>query len=110
MDQFPASISAREKYEPAMFITKQAEADAYFEKCVQHCMRLGNEREEAEEIERDALGYFAGYFSHDVRARVEMLFRCKHPVFGAIAEVGAPTSVQAFEAGMRFGQALRDIQ
>ena len=110
MDQFPASISTRQKYEPAMFIIKQDEADAYFQKCVTHCMGLGNDREEAEEIERDALGYFAGYFSQEVRARVERLFKCKHPVFGAIAENGPPEALQAFEAGFRIGQALREIQ
>jgi hypothetical protein len=107
---FPDTISYREKYEPAMMITTQEEADAYFERCVQHCMRLGNERDEAEEIERSSLGYFAGYFSHEVRERVERLFKCEHPIFGSIAKNGPPTAVQAYEMGFRYAQELREIQ
>jgi hypothetical protein len=85
MTAFPANITSGEKYGPAMQITDQAEADAYFEKCVQHMMARGRSREEAEQIERSNLGYYAGYYDTETRERVERLFRCAHPVFGRIA-------------------------
>ena len=90
-----------EKYGPAMEMADQAQADAYFEDCILHSMSHGKTREKAEEIERANLGYFAGYYSDETRARVERLFRCQHPIFGAISEKGPPTSEEAFNAGMR---------
>lgn len=102
--ELPENITIGQKYEPAMEITDQAEADAYFEQLVAHTMRFGKSREEAEVIERVNLGYFAGYYSHEVRARVERLFKCEHPIFGAIAKRGAPTATEAFEAGLNYPQ------
>ena len=95
-----AKITIGDKYGPAMQITDQAEADAYFEKCVKHCMSFGKDRVEAESIERQNLGYYAGYYSDEVRRRIEQLFRCAHPIFGAISKVGAPTPEEAFQAGV----------
>lgn len=83
---FGATATYEEKYDPAMAITDQAEADGYFERLVQHNMSFGTMREEAEGIERANLGYWAGYYSHATRERVERLFRCAHPFFGSIAE------------------------
>ena len=71
MKGLPERITIGDKYTPAMHITDQAEADAYFEQLVAHGMREGISREIAEKIERANLGYFAGYYSHEVRARVE---------------------------------------
>ena len=81
-------ISIGDKYGPAMEMADQAEADRYFQECVAHTMAFGKTQEEAEKIERTNLGYYAGYYSAETRARVERLFRCAHPVFGAIAERG----------------------
>ena len=93
-------ITIGEKYGPAMEITEQAEADRYFRECVAHSiMAFGKTEEEAQELERDNLGYFAGYYNAKTRARVERLFRCAHPIFGAIAENGQPTPEEAMEAG-----------
>jgi len=93
-------ITIGDKYQPAMQITEQTEADAYFELCVAHTIRVrGLAREEAEQIERQNLAYFAGYFTAEIRERVERLFQCAHPVFGAIAAHGQPTAGQAFDAG-----------
>lgn len=99
--KFPQRITIGDKYRPAMEITNEAEAHAYFECCVEHCMSHGSSREKAEEIERANLGYFAGYYDDETRARVERLFLCKHPVFGAIAENGPPNAKEAFNAGTR---------
>lgn len=94
------NITIGEKYKPAMELTTQEEADVYFEQCVAHAMAWGSSREEAEKIERANLGYFAGYYDSDTRERVERLYRCSHPVFGSIAEKGAPTPDEAFAAGV----------
>lgn len=91
-----------DKYGPAMEITDQESADAYFEKCVDDCISKGNKsRATAESIERSNLGYYAGYYDNETRERVERLFKCSHPVFGSIAKHGPPTAEEAFEAGKR---------
>jgi hypothetical protein len=90
-----------------MIITDQAEADGYFAEIVEHLMTFPSSREraEAERIARSNLGYYAGCYTDEVRERVERLFACAHPVFGSIAEKGAPTPEQAFEAGYNLAKA-----
>ena len=100
-----SQMTLGEKYGPAMEITEQAEADAYFEECVKHSMiNFSMTRTEAEECERANLGYYAGYYSSETREHVERLFACSHPVFGKIAELGEPTAKEALEAGLRRGR------
>ena len=89
---------------PAMEITEQDDADqylaayvAYIQKCLDEEPRLDDMT--AEQIATNNLGYYAGYYSSDVRERVERLFRCAHPVFGSIKQNSAPTPEQALEAG-----------
>lgn len=102
MKRLPKKLTIGEKYGPAMEITDQAAADEYFEACVAHLMdNHGTERAEAETIERANLGYYAGYYSPETRARVERLFRCAHPVFGSIETNGSPTPLDAFTAGTK---------
>ncbi len=101
------NITIGDKYEPAMALLTQAEADAYFEELVAHTMSFGKSRAEAEAIERANLGYFAGYYSNETRERVEQLFRCAHPIFGSIAANGPPTAEQAFQAGLAAGKATK---
>lgn len=102
-------ITIRGKYSPAMEMKTQAEADAYFEELVRHSMQnFGKSRAEAEELERTNLGYYAGYYDDETRARVESLFHCAHPVFGSIAENGSPTPEEAFAAGQAFADRLKN--
>lgn len=103
-EPLPDKISIADKYRPAMLITDQAAADTYFARCVEHTMRFGKSAEEAAKIERINLGYYAGYYSHETRARVETLFRCAHPIFGSIAENGPPTPDAALAAGIKLAQ------
>lgn len=103
--RLPDKITIGDKYGPAMQITDPKEAQEYFQVCVEHCMRFGDTREEAEAIERGNLGYFAGYYGADTRARVERLFNCAHPIFGAIADKGSPTPAEAFMAGVALAKA-----
>ena len=103
-DDFPLLITLGKKYGPAMQITDQSKADAYFEKCVRHTMSHGKSQQESEAIERSNLGYYAGYYDKNTRERVERLFHCAHPIFGRIADRGTPTAKEAFEAGARLAQ------
>jgi hypothetical protein len=98
-------VTLDQMYGHAMEITDQAEADAWFERCVEYSMRDGRARAEAEAIERRNLGYYAGYYSNETRARVEKLFRCAHPIFGAIADKGPPEN--PFRMGLEMGQAAK---
>jgi len=103
MKTLPKQITFGAKYNPAMQIRTEAEAKDYFEVCVQHTMSHGNSREEAERIERQNLGYYAGYYDSETRERVERLFVCAHPVFGSIAKHGEPSPQTAFNTGMALG-------
>ena len=100
------NITIGEKYSPAMEITEQEAADAYFEELVNHnlaCRRRECKtpnRAAAESVERQNLGYFAGYYDSATRERVERLFKCSHPIFGSIATSGQPTAKEALAAGM----------
>jgi hypothetical protein len=106
MNALPEKITIGDKYRPAMEMKEQAEADAYFEQCVAHCMSFGKSREEAEKIERANLGYFAGYYGHETQERVERLFRCAHPIFGAIATNGRPSPEKILEMGIAAGSGV----
>ncbi len=104
--RFPDKVTIGELYFPAMKITDQAEADAYFEALVERQMRHGgNSRIEAEKVERSNLGYFAGYHDHETRLRVERLFRCAHPIFGPASQ-GRPTADEALDAGIKAGREI----
>lgn len=105
-------ITLGEKYGPAMEITEPAEAQAYFELCVEHCMSYDRTRQEAESIERENLAYYAGYYDDETRRRVEQLFSCAHPVFGKIADAnllhhGPITPEAAFEMGQRMAEKMK---
>lgn len=100
-------ITFGDKYGPAMEITDQDEADAYFELCVEHTMSWGRTREEAEQIEKENLGYYAGYCDHETRIRVERLFNCMHPFLGR-ASISVPTAEEAFKMGQERAKEEQD--
>lgn len=95
-----------EIYGPAMVIEDQVDADLHFEKLVWELVLLDPERDrvECERIVRENLAYFAGYYDGETRARVERLFSCEHPIFGAIAVNGRPTAEEAFQLGVEMGK------
>ncbi len=104
--RFPDVVTLGDKYGPAMKITDPAEATAYFEACVEHMMRMTDKtREEAETTERGNLGYWAGSYGAETRRRVERLFSCAHPVFGAIGDGDGPSEEEVLAAGMAAGVA-----
>jgi len=88
---------------PAMVITEKEDADQYFKDYVAFIQKYLDEKprtdgKTAEQIAKDNLGYYAGYYDHDTQLRVEKLFMCSHPIFGKAAN-GAPTPEEAFEMG-----------
>jgi hypothetical protein len=87
----------------AMEITTQEEANTLFEELVVETMAEHPEREAAESVVRAALGYFAGYYDHETRARVEHLFQCEHPILGAVKN-GVPLPEEIFRLGMKMGE------
>ena len=94
-----------ERYGQAMEVTTQQDADRIFAELVASA-RAANPTltlEAASDMERQNLGYFAGYYNDETRARVERLFRCAHPVFGPIAN-GKPTPEEAFQMGVDAGK------
>ena len=97
-------ITIGEKYRPAMEITNQDEADAYFEKCVVHNMGFGTSREEAERVEKTNLGYYAGYCDKKTAERVWRLFKCEHPILGRYY----PSPQEAFFAGQVHGKKMKE--
>jgi hypothetical protein len=102
--ELPDVMTIGEAYGPAMTITTQVKADEYFEALVQWSVTHEHQaREDAERIIRHNLGYYAGYYDSETRTRVERLFQCAHPIFGAIGEKGQPTPEQAFEMGKVLG-------
>ena len=113
--KLPLKITIGEKYRPAMEIKTQEEADNYFEDLVEHNLAMRQRREEipdvelAKKVERHNLGYYAGYYDSETRERVERLFKCCHPVFGAIAEKGQPTPEEAFELGQKWAREKKSL-
>lgn len=93
-----SELTYAEALEPAMGITKEADAHQYKEAYIQWHMKSVS-RERAEEIVNANLGYYAGYYSDEVRRRVEKLFICSHPIFGSLKDNGRPTSEEALKCG-----------
>ena len=105
-------LTVGESLDPAMKITDPEDAKQYKKAYVEYLDgHLKNNPDpngkSAEEVANSNLGYYAGYFSHEVRERVEKLFECAHPVFGSIKENGPPTPEQAFQTGLERGAKLR---
>ena len=93
-----------ELYEPAMEIAKRGDvetASRYFQELVDLIQKdlVSHNREEAVSIAHSNLGYFAGYYSNEVRAQVKRVFGSSHPLFGD----KIPTPKQAFDIGMAVG-------
>ena len=75
----------RETLGPAMEIEDPDEARTYFADLVSWMGTHGHTRDEATQITRSNLGYFAGYYSAETQARVLRVFGIEHPfVEGAV--------------------------
>lgn len=98
-----------ESLKPAMKITDQKDADQYLKELVAHGQKFldkepRDDNMTAEDIAKQNLAYFAGYYDDETRERVERLFKCKHPIFGSIKKDGSPTPKEAFNKGLNHEQ------
>lgn len=97
---------------PAMSITEQADADQYLADYVAYLetelTKTPRTDLTAEQIAKANLGYYAGYFDDATRTRVERLFQCAHPVFGAFEDNGDPSPEAAFALGFAKGSQQHD--
>lgn len=100
----PDKLTIGESYGPAMHITSQEEAREYLRALVDRHVRLNPDRsrEGAIHIELLNLGYYAGYFDQETRARVLRLFGARHPYLDVDA-----TDEEAFRVGLELGRAQR---
>lgn len=104
-------MSRTDTWDFAIKVTEQTIADATFRLLVDDAMAAEDNpgRPEAEQIVRDNLGYFAGYYDAETRERVERLYNCQHPIFGKISEHGIPTPEEAFELGREMGSGASNV-
>lgn len=104
-------MSFDEWLSPAMSITDQADADQYFNDSVAYLQEItGFEKDIAEKTIRTNLGYFAGYYDHPTRLRIEKLFSCEHPILGNASD-GELTPQEIFSIGVKWGQeALKKVK
>ncbi len=95
-------------YGPAMEIEDEEEARQYFERLVETHLadRPDHSRERAELTQRENLGYYAGYYNHETRLRVERLFGCQHPLLGPATGPGK-TAEELIEMGRKLGERLK---
>lgn len=101
MKELPEKATWGELYGPAMEMTDPVKAAEYLNALIQRNMKyFGDTEEEATEVVKQNLGYYAGYYSNDTMIRVQELFDCVHPVFGKIeGEADLPTPEEAFQSG-----------
>lgn len=96
-------LSFHEIFEEALKIQTRSEAKQYLHDYAEWIKNKGAREEpikEPIEIAKENFGYWAGYYSNEVRRKVEGLFECEHPVFGSIEKNGPPTPAQAFALGL----------
>ena len=93
------TLTYGECLEPAMKITDPEDARQYMAEYVKFIAKHDCGKNTPEEVAKQNLGYYAGYYDNETRMRVEMLFTCAHPVLGSIKQNGIPTSLEAFECG-----------
>lgn len=83
------SLTYVEALEPAMKIVDQEDADQYFKDYVNWMTKHFEDASglyTPEKVCKINLGYYAGYYDAETRARVERLFLTEHPIFGHIQE------------------------
>lgn len=82
---------------PAMKIVDAAEATEYLQDYIAHV--------KSEELAKNNLAYYAGYYNRETRERVEKLFNCIHPVLGPVA--ANLTAEEVFNMGVKMGESIK---
>jgi hypothetical protein len=102
------TLTYGECLDPAMKITEAEDAQQYLADYVDYIQLALNKEprddgKTAAEIAGINLGYYAGYYDHETRERVERLFNCTHPIFGDAA-THQPTAEESLNAGLAMGR------
>ncbi len=93
-------LTIGEKYRPVAKVKTREEAMEYFEELVQYNMEVSDHsQEQAIDIEKQNIGYYAGYYDRETMQRIHKLFLTSHPIFGE----KSPTPTEAFEKGKELG-------
>ena len=100
----PRNVSDKDRYDLAMKVGSKSQADSQFAMLLQRQIEDGVPPEIAAKFLRSNLAYYAAYFDDQTREYVERLYQCEHPVFGAIAVYGPPSTEEAFELGINRGR------
>jgi hypothetical protein len=103
-----AVLTYGEILDPATKITDKENAMQYLKDYIAYIQSFLNKNPRpdnvtAEEIAKENLAYGAGYYDHQTRIRIEKLFNCIHPIFGAAAK-HTPTVKEAFNKGLELGR------
>ncbi|MBY0561451.1 hypothetical protein [Hyphomicrobium sp.] len=93
----------------AMEVQTRAEADACLDAMIVQLRKAMEGVSDAflTVIAKRNVGYFAGYYDHATRLRVEELYDTVHPFLGA-AKDGQKSPEEIFELGRRAGEAMRE--
>lgn len=75
-----------EVFESAMKCDTLDQANSWMQHEVQrHVTEYNQTPEEAENIIKSNLGYFAGYYDEATREKIERLFSAQRPIFGSVS-------------------------
>lgn len=92
-----------ELFDIARLITDKKEATQFFDAYVDFIFKDGkgkNTLVQSVEIAHSNLGYFAGYYSDEVRDHIYEMYGSAHPIFGTTK----PTTEEALEAGKKLAK------
>lgn len=98
-----AAATIEELYGPAVKLAMEDSPDAkeYFDALVDQLLKDESiNRQDAVEIVKSNIGYYAGYFSNEARQKVWDVYGSSHPIFGN----EFPSAKHAFEIGMRIAK------
>jgi len=105
----PKDITNGDLLGPAMKMTDPEEAKEYLAALIERAVKhFGQTPEEAESVQKENLGYYAGYFDTETMVRVHKLFDCEHPVLGKVkSQEDLPSPEEAFEMGQKWAEDLK---
>jgi hypothetical protein len=104
-------ITNKNAYDQAMTINSFAKAQVYLKYLATEILKDRSDIsfEEAREIARRNIGYYAAYNTDEIRIQVERVFNTEHPILGKCEEMGHISAEEAFNCG-RLGMTLKEYR
>jgi hypothetical protein len=99
-----ADTNDRDLYDLAVNAWSKKEANSHFAMLVQRQFNRGVSAEIAANFIRTNLARYAAHGDDEMRERVERLYECAHPIFGAFKEFGAPKTEEIYQLGLNKGK------